>query len=68
MKTVKDGWHEICGRSVYVENGCIDHGMKNNDTVSAYPYRASKDGWSRIESITVAAFAAGVRRGTIELF
>ena len=38
----KDGWHTICGYSVYVENDRIVRGIKldrNKSPVPAYPYR-----------------------------
>lgn len=55
---VKDGWHIIKGFDVFVKNGKIIRGMKkdcNGDYVPAFPYRATKYGWSQ-ESPTVTAF------------
>lgn len=69
----KDGWRIIAGYEVYVEDGKIRHGVKDSYTgigqVSTYVYRASRyGGWDREYSgVTVAAFRAGVRRGTISM-
>ncbi len=57
-RTLKDGWHEICGYDVYVEDGKILRDTKNDingGLVPAYPY-------------TVAAFREGVRRRTVAMF
>lgn len=66
---MKDGWHTIAGYSVFVEGGMIVRGMKNSDTLPAYVYRWSKslNCWTKEESITPAAFRAGLKRGTIAL-
>lgn len=66
---MKDGWHTIAGKSVYVENERIIRGMKNNDTLTAYVYRwdRSTNAWIKEDSITPAAFRAGLKRGTIQL-
>lgn len=66
---VKDGWHTIAGCSVYIENGRIIRGMKNNDTLTAYVYRWDRgaSAWIRTDSISPAAFRAGIKRGTIQL-
>ena len=66
---MKDGWHTIQGKYVYVENGYIIRAMKNNNTLPAYVYRSCRNGgWDIEEKITPAAFSAGFRRGTIEIF
>lgn len=65
---MKDGWHSIQGKSVYVENGFV-RAMKNNNTLSAYVYRSCRTGgWDLEGKITPAAFIAGVRRGIIIVF
>lgn len=66
---VKNGWHTICGCSVYIEDGRIIRGMKNNDQLTAYVYRwdSGRGCWIRQDSITPAAFRAGIKRGTIQL-
>ena len=68
---MKDGWHEISGNTVYVEDGYIIRGMKQNGlgAVSAYIYRKCRNGngWDREDKITPDAFRAGCRRGTIIL-
>ena len=69
---MKDGWHTIQGRRVYIEDGMILRAIKldhNSSEVPAHVYRASKyGGWDSTGKITVAAFSAGVRRGTIDIF
>lgn len=68
MAKARDGWHVVRGRDVYVEGGIVIRGMKHNGRLSAYPYRKAKQPhcWIR-EDMTLAAFSAGVRRGTVEL-
>lgn len=29
-KTIKDGWHIIAGYKVYVEKGCVMHGLTHD--------------------------------------
>lgn len=55
---------------IYVENGKIVRGTKDNPYCAAYVYRYScqYNCWIIEEKITPAAFVAGVRRGTIDLF
>ena len=65
---MKNGWHTIQGRSVYVEDGYIIKATKANGTLPAYVYRWYKNVWVKEGKITVAAFSAGVRRGTIDIF
>lgn len=71
MAKIKDGWHQVCGYTVLVEDGMIVRGIIGNDLnqVPAYVYRADRNGhgWNSEGKITVDAFRAGVRRGTIEL-
>lgn len=66
---MKDGWHTICGYSVYVEDGKIKRGMKESDTLTAYVYRWNKSlsCWTKESDITPDAFRAGIKRGTITL-
>lgn len=69
MSKAKDGWHVIYGRDVYVEGGKVVRGTKNDGQLPAYPYRSAKEGgWCREYGMSVSAFAAGVKRGTVELF
>lgn len=68
MKKIKDGWHMICGYRVYVEDGRILRGIigEGNSQRPSYPYRVSKyGGWDICSGITIDAFRAGERRGTI---
>lgn len=66
---IKDGWHHIQGEDVYVVNGFVQRGMKyiNGDYITTHPYRLNKgDGNVTIQSsLTVAAFTAGIKRGSI---
>ena len=68
---IKDGWHTIYGRKVYVEGGMVRRGIKedrNHSQAAAYVYRASRrGGWDKEDGLSVAAFRAGIARGTIEL-
>ena len=72
-KTIMDGWHTICGCEVYVEDGKIIRGMKedrNHSKVPAWVYRynSRERVWVReYGGITVAAFRAGYARETIDL-
>ena len=67
---MNDGWHQIYGRSVYVENGRIKRGLKCNNTLPAWPYRIMRDKrtWINETGMTVEAFRKGVKRGTVDLF
>lgn len=66
---MRDGWHTIAGKSVYIENGKIRRGMTNNDTQSAWVYRWNKaeKSWVAEGPISPAAFRAGIKRGTLIL-
>lgn len=65
---MKDGWHRLQGKDVYVENGKISRGCKH-DYTPAYIYRWNKQyrAYIREYNVTPAAFVAGLRRGTIAL-
>lgn len=79
MKEIRDGWHVICGYHVYVESGRVIRGMTEGwQAKTIYPYRVhyvwrdsingkcrAEDGWDNCSGISVAAFQAGVRRGTV---
>jgi hypothetical protein len=41
--SVKDGWHKIKGMDIYVENGKVTHGTKQNGQLTAWPYEYDKD-------------------------
>lgn len=66
---MKDGWHVIAGKDVYVENGYIIRATKNNGQESAgvYRYISRLRVWCKEDKITPAAFRAGVNRGTISV-
>lgn len=67
-RMVKDGWHEIAGYTVFVENGEIVRGMTSDKQRTTWCYRYNRSGgWDKEDSITVDAFRAGVRRGTIKM-
>lgn len=65
------GWHIVAGYKVYVEDGKIVRGIVNPgwNERTGYVYRASRTlkCWVKESGVTVAAFRAGVRRGTITL-
>lgn len=66
---MKDGFHKIAGYDVYVENDKVLRGVSSDWTKTTYVYRAcKKGGWDCVRSISVDAFRAGVRRGTIKMF
>ena len=69
MAKIKDGWHTIAGYEVYVENGRILRGLNGSGDKTLYPYRWNKQYDSRVNDsgLTVDAFRAGIRRGTIEM-
>jgi hypothetical protein len=68
-KKIKDGWHTVAGYMVYVENGRILRGLNARGDKTLYPYRWNKQYGSRVNDsgLTVDAFRAGIRRGTIEM-
>lgn len=72
LRKVQDGWHTICGHDVYVEDGIIRRGVEQRsplNIVPVYPYRyhaKGNRGWWR-EDMTVDAFRAGVKRGTVNM-
>lgn len=66
---MKDGWHVINGYNVYVEDGFIIRGVSHDQSKAVYVYRALKTGgYGKETKITPAAFRAGVKRGTIDMF
>lgn len=71
-RSIRDGWHTICGCEIYVEDGFITRGVsadQNGNRVSARVFRSCKSGgWDKEDKITPAAFRAGFNRGTIRLF
>ena len=71
MKQEINGWRIVSGYEVYVENGKILRGVKqdsNGGRVPAYPYRQARGGgWDIISGISLAAFRAAARRGTMEM-
>lgn len=71
MKRILDGWHIISGYRVYVEDGRVLRGIlgNGNSQRTAYPYRACRTGgWDNVSGLSVDAFRAGVRRGSISMF
>ena len=71
MIEMLDGWHIVAGYTVYVEDGKISWGIINPgwNERTGYVYRASRtlNCWVNEPWVTVEAFRAGVRRGTITL-
>lgn len=72
MKHTLDGWHKIQGYDVYVEDDKVKIGTTGYgfDYKPIYSYRWNKklNCWIKCFDLSVAAFSAGVRRGTIEMF
>lgn len=70
MTQLKDGWHTVYGKSVFVENGKIIYGVTkdgNNSEVTCYPYEYNKDYncWVNISGkVTLSAYRVGYNRGT----
>lgn len=62
---MKDGWHVIAGHDVYVEDGKVLRGLSTDKQRTVYPYRAVRDGWNNDSGLSVGAFRAGVRRGSV---
>nr|DAH10228.1 MAG TPA: hypothetical protein [Caudoviricetes sp.] len=66
----KDGWHEVYGENVYVENGKVIRGVKkdeNGSKITSYPYEYSKDHdcWVNISGkVTLSAYRSGHKKGT----
>ena len=67
-RKINDGWHIVSGYEVYVEDGKVLRGLSSDKQRTVYPFRAVRDGWDNDSGLTVAAFRAGVRRGTITMF
>ena len=68
---LSEGWHNLSGYCVYVRDGRIVRGMlgRGRDQRPAWLYRYnSRLGiWSSCVSMSVNAFRAGVRRGTVKI-
>lgn len=67
-KEALDGWHKIKGYDVYIEGGRIIRGLSSDGQKTTYPYRKCKTGgWDNVSGISINAFRAGWRRGTIDM-
>ena len=68
MSKYENGWHEIAGYTVHVEDGKVKWGIQDHSGAVVYPYHWSDNlrCWVS-ESMTVDAFRAGVRRETIAM-
>lgn len=68
-RKISDGWHKICGYDVYVEDDRVLRGVtddRNRGPRTTWVYRTSRHGgYESAGKVTVDAFRAGVRRGTI---
>lgn len=68
-RKISDGWHKLCGYDVYVEDGCVVRGVSDDwkqGLRTTWVYRTSRHGdFVFAGKVTVDAFRAGVRRGTI---
>ena len=70
-KQIKDGWHNLCGYYVYIEDEKIMHGIikdRNGSYDISFPYRKYGNGWSSEVGISCWSFISGVRRGTVGMF
>jgi hypothetical protein len=69
MLKIKDGWHMIQGHDVYVENGIVKRGITADGQRPVYPYTPCKYGGYETNTwLSVAAFAARCKRGTVKMF
>lgn len=67
-KEALDGWHKIKGYDVYIEGGRIIRGLSADGQKTTYPYRKCRSGgWDNVSGISINAFRAGWRRGTIDM-
>ena len=64
---MRNGWHVIVGYNIYVEDGKVLRRLSSDRQRTTYPYRAAQDGWTNDSGLSVDAFRAGVRRGTITM-
>ena len=69
---MKDGWHVVAGEDVYVENNKVVRGTTGTGLYirPVYPYRYDRkyEDWNnRSGLISVSAFRAGIKRGTVVL-
>ncbi len=67
MANIKNGWHDIAGYRVWVEDGRVLRGLNLDGDKTTYPYRWNGDGWTNDAGLTVNAFRAGVKRDTIKM-
>ena len=71
---ISNGWHNVAGFRVYVENGVVKRGELediNGNHYTAWIYRKSRygSGWDNISGfISVSGFRSSVKRGTVTLF
>ena len=72
MKKVSDGWHKVYNFWLYVKDGAVWRGVILRGVNHEEPvgvYRRYGTGWTNIGGqITLDAFYAGWRRGTIRIF
>lgn len=67
-KIINDGWHTVHGYEVYIKNSRIVRGLSLDGQRTVYIYRRSRSGGlDRVDSMTLAAFNAAWRRGTVTM-
>lgn len=67
-KKALNGWHKAKGYDVYIEDGRIIRGLSADGKKTTYPYRKCRSGdWVNASGISIDAFRAGCRRGTIDM-
>lgn len=64
-----NGWHTICGYEVLVQDEKIVSGFIDNRIDPTYVYRWNRklNCWTKEEAVTIPAFRAGIKRGTIKM-
>ncbi len=62
-----DGWHQVCGFRVYVENKRIVYGVSSQDwqqrTTYPYIWYNWANCWVNVRGVTVNAFRSAYQRG-----
>lgn len=72
MKKEEDGWHKVLGREVYVEDGVVIRGIKDDPRstgqIPAYPYVTCNDGTRTLhQGLSLNALRKRIKRGTAEM-
>ena len=69
--TINEAWRIAAGYEVFTQDGKILRGRTKDSNGSykpTYPYRLTRDGtWTLEIGVTLEAFRAAARRGTMEM-